>query len=35
MLGGILRTTEGGSVVQAVRIRVDGVQEIGIQRGRR
>ena len=35
MLGGILRATEDGSVVQAVRIRVDGVQEIGIQHGRR
>ena len=35
MLGGILRTTEDGSVVLAVRIRVDVVQEVGIQHGRR
>ena len=35
ILGGILRTMEDGSVVQAVRIRVDVVQEIGIQHGRR
>ena len=34
MLDGILRATEDGSVVQAVRIRVDGVQENGIQHGR-
>ena len=45
MLGGILRATEDGSVVQEVRIRVDVVQEVrirvdvvqevGIQHGRR